>query len=440
MTKEEVTVNPNALVIGAGVAGMQAAMDIAEMGFHVYLVEKAPAIGGRLARFDRVFPTNDCAIDILSPKMDAVAGSDKIELMSYAEVIAVNGCVGSFEVTIEHKPRYINVEKCTGCAQCEANCPVAVPYEFNEGLGTRGAVYVPSPRAVPLRAVIDMGNCLRIEGRDCNACVDACDHDAIAFSQEKRHSKVNVGVIIVAPGFATYDPELRHDYGYGVYDNVLTTMEFERLRSASGPTEGHVIRPSDCKEPMRVGFINCVGSRDIKTNEYCSGGVCCMENIKNAILLKEDRHEVSCYVFYIDIRTPFRGYEEFYNRARELGVRFVRGRPAEVIETEDGNLVIRAEDTLKGVVRNIEVDLAVLGTGIVPHLDIARLSKLLKIPMAADGLFKNSHPALGPMDTAVDGVFIAGGASGPKDIPFAVAQGSGAAARAARLLLRGKVK
>ncbi len=440
MGEEEVTVNPNALVIGAGVAGIQAAMDIADMGFHVYLVEKEPSIGGRMARFDKVFPTNECSICILEPKMEQVARNENIELLSYAEVVEVKGLVGNFEATIERKPRYIDVDKCTGCAQCVENCPVEVPYDFNEGFGTRGAVYVPFPQAVPLRAVIDIENCLRTEGTECKACIEACERDAIDFSQEKRYSKVKAGVIIVAPGFVTYDPEPRNAYGYGISDNVITAMDFERLLNVAGPTEGHVIRPSDCKEPLRVGFINCVGSRDIKTNEYCSGGVCCMFNIKNAILLKEKRPEISCYIFYIDIRTPFRGYEEFYNYARELGIRFIRGRPAEAIETEDGNLVIRAEDTLKGVVRTIEVDLAVLGTGIVPHPDIEKLSKMLKIPRAADGLFMESHPKLGPIDTELDGVFVAGGASGPKDIPFAVAQGSGAAARAARLLVRGKLK
>jgi len=436
----EVPVNPNVVVIGAGVAGMQAAMDLGDMGFHVYLVEKEPSIGGRMARFDKVFPTNDCSICILGPKMVEVARNENIEIMSYSEVVKVEGFVGNFEVTIEHKQRYIDMDRCNGCAQCADKCPVEVPYDFNEGFGTRGAAYVPFPQAVPLCAVIDWENCLRNEGKKCTACIKACDRDAIDFSQEKRYSKVKAGVIIVAPGFVTYDPEPRNDYGYGIYDNVITTMEFERLLNAAGPTEGHVIRPSDCKEPMRLGFINCVGSRDMKTNVHCSGGVCCMFNIKNAILLKEKRPEISCYIFYIDIRAPFRGYEEFYTRARDIGIRFVRGRPSEVIELDNGNLVIRVEDTLKGEVRNIEVDLVVLGTGIVPHKDIEKISKMLKIPRAADGLLMEAHPKLGPVDTVLGGVFVAGGASGPKDIPFAVVQGSGAASKAARLLVTGKTK
>lgn len=440
LEESEVAVNPNVVVIGAGVAGMQAAMDLGDMGFHVYLVEKEPSIGGRMARFDKVFPTNDCSICILGPKMVEVARNENIEIMSYAEVVEVEGFVGNFEVTIEHKPRYLDVDECTGCAQCAEKCPVAVPYDFNEGFGTRGAAYVPFPQAVPLRAVIDLENCLRSEGKECKACIKACDRDAIDFSQEKKYSKVKAGVIIVAPGFVTYDPEPRNDYGYGISDNVITTMEFERLLNASGPTEGHVIRASDCKEPMRLGFINCVGSRDVKTNVHCSGGVCCMFNMKNAILLKEKRPEISCYIFYMDIRAPFRGYEEFYTRARDIGIRFIRGRPSEVIELENGNLVIRVEDTLKGEVRNIEVDLVVLGTGIVPHKDIEKISKMLKIPRAADGLLMEAHPKLGPVDTVLGGVFVAGCASGPKDIPLSVAQGSGAASRAARLLVTGKTK
>ncbi len=432
MSEGEVRVTRNALIIGAGVAGMQAAMDLADMGFYVYLVEKEPSIGGRLARFEKLFPTNECAISLLEPKLEEVESSGKIEILSYAEVEEVKGSAGNFEATIAHKPRYIDADRCTGCAQCMDVCPVEVPYDFNEGFGTRGAVYVPFPH--PLLAVIDLENCLRTEGAECNACIDACDQDAIDFSQQKRYSKVKAGVIILASGSATYDPEPRNDYGYGIFDNVITTMEFERLLNADGPTGGKVIRPSDCKEPLRVGFINCVGSRDIKTNVYCSAGVCCMVNIKNAILLKEKMPEVACYIFYIDIRTPFRGYEEFFNHAREQGVRFIRGRPSEVLETEEGNLEIRVEDTLKGVVRTIEVDLAVLGTGIVPQQDMAKLSEMLKIPIAEDGMIRESHQKLGPVDTEREGVFIAGGVSGPKDIALAVTQGSAAAARAARLL------
>ncbi|OYT67097.1 hypothetical protein B6V00_01710 [ANME-1 cluster archaeon ex4572_4] len=432
------------VVVGAGVAGMQAAVDLGEMGFHVYLVEKEPWVGGRVARFEKVFPKNESSASFLRPRVEEVACNEKIELMSYSEVVAVRRVAGEFEVTVEQKPRYVDAEKCTSCGQCAEKCPVEVPCEFNEGLGTRGAVYVPLPQQeAPLCAcaVVDFENCLRGKGKgegerkECDACVKACERDAIDFSQEKRQSKVKAGAIILATGAATYDPEPRNDYGYGIYENVVTAMELERLldSSGSGPTSGKVVRPSDCKEPSRVGFINCVGSRDLRTNAYCSGGVCCMFNLKNAVLLKERRPEISCYIFYTDLRASFRGYEELYNRAREIGVRFVRGRPAEVVEKEGrkGALVVRVEDTLKGKVRNVEVDLVVLGTGIVPQKDAEKMSKMLKIPRGADGFLTEANPKLNPAETVAEGVFVAGGAAGPKDIQFAVAQGSAAAAKAA---------
>ena len=311
------------------------------------------------------------------------------------------------------------------------------PNRFNEGFGTLKAIYIPYAHAVPSCAVIDIESCLRSGGEECDACINACEYNAIDFTQAERNSrsKLKAGAIIVATGSATYDPEPGHDYGYGLLDDVITTMEFERLTAPDGPTGGNLIRPSDCREPMRVGFINCVGSRDINRNPYCSGGVCCMENIKNAILLKEKRPDVRCYIFYIDIRAVFRGYEAFYTRARELGIRFIRGRPSEVIENEKGNLEIRVEDTLKGVVRNIEVEMVVLGTGSVPGEDIERLSELLKLPLADDGLFRELHPTAAPVDTEQRGIFIAGAVAGPKDIALAVAQGSSAAARAASTLL-----
>jgi len=425
----EVPVIDKALVVGAGVAGMQAALDLADMGFKVYLVEKEPSIGGRMARFDKVFPTNDCSICILGPKMVEVARNKNIEIMSYSEIREVDGYVGNFKVKIEHKPRYVDISKCTGCGKCSEVCPVEVPYDFNEGFGTRKAIYVPFPQAVPLRAVLDKENCI-----NCKACLKACERKAIDYDQQPSYSEIEVGVIIVAVGFKTYDPEPNHDFGYGIYDNVITAMEFERLLNAAGPTGGHVIRPSDCKEPIRVGFVNCVGSRDKNTNIYCSG-VCCMYTIKNAQLLKEKRPETEHTIMYIDIRTPFRGYEETYNRARSLGVKFLRGRPVEVKEDpETKNIKVRVEDTLTNEIRNLEFDLLVLATGIVPHEGIDQIQQLLKLSKASDGLLMEAHPKLRPVDTTIDGVYIAGVASGPKDIPYAVSQGSACASRAAILL------
>ncbi len=438
--------NESVVVIGGGIAGIQAASELGAMGFHVYLLEKEPSIGGRMARLNRIFPTNESAISILEPKMQALSssGSKNVELITYAEIVDIRGSAGDFEITIERKPRYVDMNKCTGCQRCTEVCPVELPDGYNENLGTRKAIYIPHARAVPRCAVVDMENCLRFyanggESEKCHACIDACEYNAIDFTPqpepvEKRIEKLRAGAVIVAVGSATYDPEPDNDYGYGLLDDVITTMEFERLTAPDGPTGGTLIRPSDCREPMRVGFINCVGSRDVRKNVYCSGGVCCMENIKNAILLKEKRPDVRCYIFYIDIRAVFRGYEEYYTRARELGIRFIRGRPGEVMKNEAGNLVIRVEDTMKGVVRNIEVELVVLGTGFVPGADIERLAEMLNIPVADDGLFQERHSRAGPVDTDRGGIFIAGTAAGPKDIAFALIQGSSAAARAASTL------
>ncbi|KCZ71430.1 polyferredoxin, heterodixulfide reductase subunit A [Candidatus Methanoperedens nitroreducens] len=425
----EVPVTDTALVVGGGVAGMQASLDLADMGFKVYLVEKEPSIGGRMARFDKVFPTNDCSICILGPKMVEVVRNKNIMIMSYSEVKEVDGYVGNFNVKIEHKPRYLDTSKCTGCAKCSEVCPVEVPYDFNEGFGTRKAIYVPFPQAVPLRAVLDKENCI-----NCKACARACESKAIDYDMQTTYTDLNAGIIIGAVGFKTYDPEPGHDFGYGLYDNVITAMEFERLLNAAGPTGGHVIRPSDCREPIRVGFVNCVGSRDKNTNIYCSG-VCCMYTIKNAQLLKEKRPETDHTIMYIDIRTPFRSYEESYNRARNLGVKFLRGRPVEVKENpENKNIMVRVEDTLANEIRNLEFDLLVLSTGVVPHDGIHKLQQLLKLSKAADGFLMEAHPKLRPVDTTIDGVYLAGVASGPKDIPYAVSQGSACAGRATILL------
>ena len=432
LEESSVPVDQNVLVIGAGVAGMQAAIDFGDMGYNVYLVEKEPSIGGRMARFDKVFPTNDCSICILGPKMVEVARNKNINIMSYSEVTDVEGFVGNFEVTVLHKPRYLDTDICTGCGACQEVCPVELPSEFNENFGIRKAIYIPFPQAVPMRAVLDMENCI-----SCKACEKACEAGAIRYDQEAIYEKLKVGVITVAVGMDAFDPLPHNNYGYGLYDNVITTMEFERLLNAAGPTGGHVVRPSDAVEPITVGFINCVGSRDVNENIYCSGGVCCMFSIKNAQLLKEKRPETNHFVFYMDIRATMRGFEEAYNRARDLGVKFIRGKPVEITEMENGNLVVRAEDTLKGEIVNVEVDLLVLGTGLVPNQGIRDMGSILKLPRSADGFLTELHPKLAPVDTTTDGVFVAGCAAGPRDVAYATAHGSATAGRATRLLIVG---
>ncbi|MEA3293626.1 MAG: CoB--CoM heterodisulfide reductase iron-sulfur subunit A family protein [Euryarchaeota archaeon] len=433
LQSSEVPVTNKALVIGAGVTGMQAAMDIGDMGFQVYLVEAGPSIGGKMAQLDKTFPTNDCSICILGPKMVEVNRNPNIEIMSYSEVEEVDGYVGNFSVKVKHKARYVDIDLCSGCNSCVEKCPVEVPYwEFNEGIGTRKAVYVPFPQAVPLRALIDKSICI-----DCGACSKACERGAINMDQEDTFSDLEVGVIVVCVGYDVYDPEPNHDFGFGLYDNVITTMEFERLINASGPTMGKVVRPSDVVQPKRIGFVQCVGSRDVNSNIYCSS-FCCMASLKNAQLIKEKYPDTEVYIMYMDMRTPFRMYEEFYNRARDMNIHFIRGRPAEVTENEDKNIIARIEDTLTNKIENLELDMMVLSVGAVSPDSTEKIRQILKVSRAADGFMMEAHPKLKPVDTTLDGIFIGGMTQGPKDIPYSISQGSACAARATRFLAQGK--
>ena len=433
LQSSEVPVTNKALVIGAGVTGMQAAMDIGDMGFQVYLVEAGPSIGGKMAQLDKTFPTNDCSICILGPKMVEVNRNPNIEIMSYSEVEEVDGYVGNFSVKVKHKARYVDIDLCSGCNSCVEKCPIEVPYwEFNEGIGTRKAVYVPFPQAVPLRALIDKSICI-----DCGACSKACERGAINMDQEDTFSELEVGVIVVCVGFDVYDPEPNHDFGFGLYDNVITTMEFERLINASGPTMGKVVRPSDVVQPKRIGFVQCVGSRDVNSNIYCSS-FCCMASLKNAQLIKEKYPDTEVYIMYMDMRTPFRMYEEFYNRARDMNIHFIRGRPAEVTENEDKNIIARIEDTLTNKIENLELDMMVLSVGAVSPDSTEKIRQILKVSRAADGFMMEAHPKLKPVDTTLDGIFIGGMTQGPKDIPYSISQGSACAARATRFLAQGK--
>jgi heterodisulfide reductase subunit A len=433
LQSSEVPVTNKALVIGAGVTGMQAAMDIGDMGFQVYLVEAGPSIGGKMAQLDKTFPTNDCSICILGPKMVEVNRNPNIEIMSYSEVEEVDGYVGNFDVKVKHKARYVDIDLCSGCNSCVEKCPVEVPYwEFNEGIGTRKAVYVPFPQAVPLRALIDKSICI-----DCGACSKACERGAIKMDQEDTFSDLEVGVIVVCVGYDVYDPEPNHDFGFGLYDNVITTMEFERLINASGPTMGKVVRPSDVVQPKRIGFVQCVGSRDVNSNIYCSS-FCCMASLKNAQLIKEKYPDTEVYIMYMDMRTPFRMYEEFYNRARDMNIHFIRGRPAEVTENEDKNIIARVEDTLTNKIENLELDMMVLSVGAVSPDSTEKIRQILKVSRAADGFMMEAHPKLKPVDTTLDGIFIGGMTQGPKDIPYSISQGSACAARATRFLAQGK--
>lgn len=426
----EVPVTKRALVIGGGIAGISTALDLADMEIETYLVEKTPTIGGRMAQLDKTFPTMDCSICIEAPKMVDVGKNKNIHLMTYSEVKEVNGFIGNFNVKIERKPRYVLLERCTGCGLCSEVCPVDVPNEFEEGLGSRKAIYVPMAQSVPAIYTIDRDACI-----ECFKCVEACGSlDAINFAEEPETVALDVGTIIVATGYDMWDPTEIEEYGFGVYENVTTMMEIERLHCAGGPTGGEMVRPSDRKVPKTLGLIQCVGSRDKRYNEYCSG-FCCMYTIKNAMLLKWLYPDMDITIFRIDIRTPGKTYEEFYERAREAGVKFVQGRPAEIREIpETGNLIVRADNASLGKTVEYEFEMVGLSTAAIASDGSEELARTLTVPVDTHGFFLESHPKLKPIDTPTEGIYLAGSAQGPKDIPQCVSQASGAAGRAARVL------
>lgn len=426
----KVPVTRRALVIGGGIAGISAALDLADMEVETYLVERSPTIGGRMAQLDKTFPTMDCSICIEAPKMVDVGKNPFIKLLTYSEVREVNGYIGNFQVKVERKPRYVLLDKCTGCGLCEEVCPVDVPNEFEEGLGPRKAIYVPMAQAVPSVYTIDRDACI-----ECYKCVDACGAlEAINFAEEPEMIELDIGTIIVATGYDTWDPTEIEEYGFGVYDNVTTMMEIERLHCAGGPTVGEFVRPSDGKTPKSLGLIQCVGSRDKRYNEYCSG-FCCMYTIKNAMLLKWLYPEIDITIFRIDIRTPGKTYEEFYERAREAGIHFVQGRPAEIQEVPGSkNLIVRADNASLGRPMEYEFEMVGLATAAIASDGSEELARVLTVPTDTHGFFMESHPKLKPIDTPTEGVYLAGAAQGPKDIPQCVSQGSGAAGRAARVL------
>jgi len=431
----EVPVVNKALVIGGGIAGINAALDLADMGFKVYLLEKTESIGGHMAQLDKTFPTLDCSICIEGPKMVDVSRHPNIEIISYADLESVDGFVGNFKVKIKKHPRYVIEENCTGCGECRDVCPIEYPNEWDINMGTRKAISVPFDQAIPLIYTINRDHCI-----ECYKCIDACGaRQAINFDQKEEEIEIEVGAIIVATGFDVYFPYDLPVYGYGKYDNVITSIEFERLILAAGPTGGKVIRASDGKKPHSVVFIQCVGSRDINKHEWCSG-FCCMYSLKHAVMLKEKYHDdVDVYILFMDMRTHFKGYEEFYRRARELGVNFIRGKASEIIEDQETkNLIVRAEDVTLGSPIEIEAEMVVLATAAIPAKGSEEISRILNVTRGMDGFFMESHPKLKPLDTAVDGIFLAGACQGPKDIPYSVSQGCGAAARAATILSKEK--
>ncbi|MCZ7554098.1 MAG: disulfide reductase [Anaerolineae bacterium UTCFX2] len=438
-----VPIHPATMVVGGGIAGIQAAIEIADAGFPVYLVEREPSIGGHMAQFDKTFPTLDCAACILTPKMVTAGTHPNIKIFSYSEVTNVDGYVGNFTVTIRKKARYVNEELCTGCGICQEKCPAKVIDDIYEaGLGYRKGAYIPFPQAVPKFPVIDKANCVFFERGTCKACQKFCPTNAIDFDQEDEYVTVEVGNIILATGYDLFDPRQISQYGYGRLANVFTSMEFERLSNAAGPTNGEIVLRDGVTKPTSVGIIHCVGSRDRNYNNYCSV-ICCMQSLKFAHLVHE-RTGATVYNFYIDMRTAYKEYDEFYQRVLEEGTLFVRGKVAEVTDAarlsiEEGKLIIQVEDTLAGVQRRIPVDMVVLSAAMIPRHDAHDVAHLFGISCSANGWFIEKHPKLDPVATMTEGIFIAGCVQGPKDIPSSVAQGAAASARVLGRIQQGEI-
>jgi heterodisulfide reductase subunit A len=438
-----VPIHEATLVVGGGIAGIQAALEVADAGHPVYMVEREPSIGGHMSQFDKTFPTLDCAACILTPRMVSVGTHPNVKLFTYSEVTRVDGYVGNFTVTIRKKARHIDEELCTGCGICQEKCPKKVIDEIYEaGLGYRKAVYTPFPQAVPKYPVIDEPNCTFYQKGTCKACEKFCPTGAINFDQQDEYVTVEVGNIIIATGYDLFDPRRITHYGYGRLANVFTSLEFERLSNAAGPTNGEIVLRDGVTKPKAVGVIHCVGSRDRNYNNYCSV-ICCMQGLKFAHLVKE-RTGATVYNFYIDMRTAAKAYDEFYQRVLEEGTLFVRGKVAEVTDAarlpgEEGKLIIQVEDTLAGKQRRIPVDMVVLSAALEPRHDAKEVAKLFGISCSADGWLIEKHPKLDPVATMTEGVFIAGCVSGPKDIPSSVSQGAASAARVLGRIEQGEI-
>lgn len=439
-----IPIHPATLVVGGGIAGIQAALELADSGHQVYLVEREPSIGGHMAQFDKTFPTMDCSACILTPKMVDAGGHPHIDLLTWSEVVRVDGSVGNFTVTIRKKPRYIDTDLCTGCGICWEKCPKRVIDDvFEAGLGYRKAVYTPFAQAVPKFPVIDAENCTYFINGKCRACEKFCPTEAIKFDQEEEFITVQVGNIILATGFDLFDARRVPQYGYGRLANVFTSLEFERLCNAAGPTNGQIVMRDGVTKPESVAVVHCVGSRDRNYNNYCSV-ICCMSSLKFAHLVKE-RTGARVYNCYIDMRTAFKDYDEFYQRVLEEGTIFVRGRVAEVTDaarlpSEDGKLIVQVEDTLAGRQRRIPVDMVILSAGLEPRHDAKEVAYQFGIACSANGWFIEKHPKLDPIATMTEGIFIAGAVQGPKDIPASVSQGAAAAARVLSRINKGEIE
>jgi heterodisulfide reductase subunit A len=433
-----VPITKKALIIGGGIAGMQAALDIANSGYEVYVVERNPSIGGHMAQLSETFPTLDCAQCIMTPKMVDVGHHPNIHLLAYSEVEEIKGYVGNFTARIKRKSPFVDWTKCTGCGACAEACVLKdkVSNEFNVGMGKKGAAYIPFPQAVPLKATIDKDNCIFLTKGKCGkspACAVACEAKAIDFTKKDEEVEIKVGAIVVAIGYDLLQKEKIAEYGYGKYKDVIDSLQFERLNSASGPTRGEIRRPSDSKIPKEVVFIQCVGSRDPEKHfPYCSK-ICCMYTAKHAMLYKHKVHDGQAYIFYMDIRSGGKAYEEFVQRGvEEDGIFYIRGRVSKVFQEGD-KVIVWGADTLTGKKIEIAADMVVLAMAMMPSAGARDTAKKLKISTDQHGFLSEAHPKLRPVETLAAGIYLAGCAQGPKDIPETVAQASGAAAKVVAL-------
>ena len=443
LTPGESPVTKRALVIGGGIAGIQTALDIADAGFPVDIVEKLPTIGGKMAQLDKTFPTLDCAACILTPKMVDVAQNDKIRIFSYSEVTDVHGFVGNFDVTIKKKARYVKEDICTGCGACVEKCPMKkVPNEFNLGMDNRHAIYIPFAQAVPKVATIDPNACNMLKNGKCGVCAKVCAANAIDYTQKDEIIEEKYGAIVVATGFNPISMEKFDEFAYNQSKDVITSLEFERLTNAAGPSSGKLVRPSDGKHPHTIVFVQCVGSRcescAEKGKEYCSK-ICCMYTAKHAMLTRDKYPDTEVYVFYIDVRTPGKNFDEFYRRAvEEYGVKYVKGMVGKIVP-EGEKLKVQASDLIANKQLHIDADLVVLAAAIEPDKSARPLATMLTASMDTNDFFTEAHPKLRPVESPTAGVFLSGACQGPKDIPETVSQAGAAASKVIGLLAKDKL-
>ena len=439
----ESTVTKRALVIGGGIAGIQTAIDIADAGYHVDIVEKTPSIGGRMSQLDKTFPTLDCSACILTPKMVEAAAHENITIHTYSEVEKVSGFVGNFTVDIRKKARYVDINKCTGCGVCQEKCPSKKsPNEFNRGLNNRSAIYTPFAQAIPNVPVIDTTACIKFKTGKCGVCEKVCQAGAINYAQTDEIITETYGAIVVATGFDTIKLDKYGEYAYGQSKDVITSLELERVMNAAGPTKGHLERLSDGKAPKEIVFIQCVGSRcsDDRGKPYCSK-ICCMYTAKHAMLIRDKYPDTNVTVFYIDVRTPGKNFDEFYRRAVEdYGVNYIKGQVGKVIPQADGSLLVQGVDLLDQKQILKKADMVVLATAIEPNPDVRKIATMLTASIDTNNFLTEAHPKLRPVESPTAGVFLSGVCQGPKDIPETVAQAGAAASKVIGLLAKNKLK